>query len=283
MGDPDHRFGLSLIPTILKVEEFFTRSAPGLLDAHWEPLKHELMECAIDARVWGSPCDALIAGCRSALNEELRGGFDEVMAHVRSKLEDVAKPRRLDGTHPHDAALRPLVDQELSESELIAVIESHWPEGEGPVSWALLDLARRAASDFPDSLALNEMGADLISLAYPTGQMTDADHDEAIEMTRRAVELSPEDADPWESLGVRLDIRGSEEDLREAENCLRRAVALGAGEYCHACLARVIAQLGRRDEALRGLSSEACPYWDTDEVALRRDEILNGEWDPDEE
>ena len=92
----------------------------------------------------------------------------------------------------------------------------------------------------------------------------------------RAAEIHPLCAEAYESIGGYHDV--FTEDLPKAEEAFRKALTLGAGWVSVYGLARVLAQLDRRTEAL-ALLGEPSPGEERD-IADLRQEILSGLWDP---
>jgi tetratricopeptide (TPR) repeat protein len=92
----------------------------------------------------------------------------------------------------------------------------------------------------------------------------------------RAAELHPSCAEAYESIGRYHDVFS--EDLPKAEEAFRKALTLGAGWVSVYGLARVLAQLDRREEAL-SLLGEPIPGEEAD-IADLRQEILSGLWNP---
>jgi hypothetical protein len=62
----------------------------------------------------------------------------------------------------------------------------------------------------------------------------------------------------------------------------RKAIELGAGAGSWVGLARVLAEMGRREEALTLLAADTCPHASVREVVDVRGEIKDGRWDPDQ-
>jgi len=92
----------------------------------------------------------------------------------------------------------------------------------------------------------------------------------------RAAEINPSCAEAYESIGRYHDI--FTEDLPKAEEAFHKALSLGAGWVSVYGLARVLAQLDRRTEAL-GLLGDPMAEEERD-IADLRQEILSGVWDP---
>ena len=92
----------------------------------------------------------------------------------------------------------------------------------------------------------------------------------------RAAEVNPFCAEAYESIGRYHDV--FTEDIPKAEEAFRKALTLGAGWETVYGLARVLAQLGRRDEALSLLGDPV----DGEEPDLRelREEVLIRLWEP---
>ncbi len=84
-----------------------------------------------------------------------------------------------------------------------------------------------------------------------------------------------------QSLGYFFD--AVDERLDEAERMFRKALEFGAGAGSWAGLARVLAELGRREEALELLAHHRCPHANPRDVVDVRGEIEDGRWDPNQQ
>src|SRR5688572_24383964 len=93
-----------------------------------------------------------------------------------------------------------------------------------------------------------------------------------------ACAVDPLDPEAYESLGYFFD--AVDEHLDDAEGMFRKAIALGAGPSSWARLARVLAELGRRDEALQLLAPGVCPFAMVETIDEMRFEINEGRWNP---
>jgi tetratricopeptide (TPR) repeat protein len=163
----------------------------------------------------------------------------------------------------------------MTENEYMERISELWPDSD-EVSPEVLALSDEAVQAFPEAPELWCMRGHLIELApedYPVPLA------EAGNCYRKAAELDPEYADAWESLGYYLD--NYDEDLGEAEDAFRRAVESGGGADSYVGLARVLAQKGRKAEALKVLSAPDCEFAEEQGVQDMRDEIQEGLWSPE--
>ena len=151
----------------------------------------------------------------------------------------------------------------------------------GPRKWPTpigVQLVEQALAEHPQSCRLWNRRGDLIQLLDEGS----ASHSltAARDSYERARSADPNDPESYESLGYFFD--AVEARIEEAERMFRRAIDLGAGAGSWAGLARVLAELGRRGEALTLLAPETCPHANVQDVVNVRDEIEDGRWDPDQ-
>jgi tetratricopeptide (TPR) repeat protein len=163
----------------------------------------------------------------------------------------------------------------MTENEYLEKISQLWPDSD-EVSPEVLALSDEAVQAYPDAPELWCMRGHLIELApedYPVPLS------EAANCYRKAADLDPEYADAWESLGYYLD--NYDEDLDEAEEAFRRAIKAGGDADSYIGLARVLAQKGQKEVALKVLSAPDCPFAEEQEVLDMRGEIEEGLWSPE--
>lgn len=160
----------------------------------------------------------------------------------------------------------------MNESDYINRLEALFPE-QGDASVETLDFAEQAVAAFPHCARLWCLRGNLIQLAsleanYETG--------DALRSYERALAADPDCAEAYESIGYFYD--ALMDDPRSAEPAFRKAISLRAGADSYRGLARVLAELNRRDEALMLLAPENCPYQDEVRVKEIKEEIESGMW-----
>ena len=163
----------------------------------------------------------------------------------------------------------------LSEADYIQKIKSLLPE-EGEVAVEVLELMENAVADYPDSAKFWCWRGDLIQMASLEAGY---ELDDALKSYERALEIEPSNAEAYESIGYYEDVIMS--NSASAESPFRKAIELGAGRDSYYGLARVLAELNRTTEALEVVSSENCPYFETEEIQEIKSEIEEGLWNDD--
>ena len=142
---------------------------------------------------------------------------------------------------------------------------------------ATLDLIEAALREYPHAPDLWCLRGNMIQLGDESWD--DYALDAAQDSYRRALEESPDYAEAYESLGWFFD--AVEDNPSEAEPFFRRALEMEAVPGAFAGLARVLAELGRKPEAISLLSPKNCPYADDSDVKEMLTEIEEGMWDSD--
>lgn len=99
---------------------------------------------------------------------------------------------------------------------------------------------------------------------------------ESLDLFRRAAEADAAAPEAWEEIGFHLDVW--QNDFRGAEHAFREAIARGAGAESYAGLARVLAQTGRKAEALASIDPSTCAYALDSAVEKIAAEIREGIW-----
>lgn len=134
-----------------------------------------------------------------------------------------------------------------------------------------------ALAEHPRSAALWNARGDFIQLHDgPPEELDRWTLDEALASYQRATQVAPNDPEAFESIGYFYD--AVEDRPADAEAPFRRAVELGAGDVAAAGLARVLAELGRTDEALAFLAVARAADPDSDELEEIEGEIRSGYW-----
>jgi tetratricopeptide (TPR) repeat protein len=162
------------------------------------------------------------------------------------------------------------------EQAYVDKISRGFPD-KGEVSLEVLALVEEAVAAFPQCARLWCLRGDLIQCS-PIGanyQLADA-----LSSYQEALVADPLCAEAHESIGYYYDV--IEDDPNVAEASFRRAIRLGAGRDSYIGLARVLAELGRREEALEVLAPQNCPLQDEAEIHIIREEIAGGMWSPPE-
>ncbi|MBD7986442.1 tetratricopeptide repeat protein [Luteimonas sp. Sa2BVA3] len=146
--------------------------------------------------------------------------------------------------------------------------------------WLLQGNAAEAARAFERSIAI-EPSADVLA-NFATLRSQAGEHDAALALYRRALELDPEDYLNWGNLADGLAASGAPASevaaaYAEAERRVRRYLALDAGSgYAMAALGWYSANLGRREEALSMVArARVAEHGDPAEIALYNAETLS--------
>lgn len=166
-----------------------------------------------------------------------------------------------------------------TETEWVESIRAKIRASGGCTGAAELDASDRAVAEHPQSARLWNLRGDVIQLLDDDPTDHGLAPDEALRCYERAAEAAPDDAEAFESIGFYHD--EFEDDPEAAEEPLRRALALGAGASACAGLARVLAELGRTEEAKALIDPATCTHAGAAEVEEVRAEIDSGLWDPD--
>jgi uncharacterized protein HemY len=157
--------------------------------------------------------------------------------------------------------------------EYLDKIERLWPRAGELPSRELVDLCSQAVAEHPESS----------TLWYDLGIIMDRCHEDygfnAADFRRcfeNAIECDPNNVEAFQELGYVLDVYFSE--FASAEQAFRKAIELGAKHESYFGRARVLAQVGRTEDALNSLSEDACPFHDHPDIQKLRSEILDGIW-----
>ena len=127
-------------------------------------------------------------------------------------------------------------------------------------------------------LAHNEDSARLWNFCGDAIQISDSEHsrytlDDSRECYETAIKKFPDDFEAYESLGFWHDVHG---ELELAASYFKLALERSNSEATHTGLARVLAELGRRDECLAVLAKH--PNQNSLDVKILRDQIEAGHW-----
>lgn len=163
----------------------------------------------------------------------------------------------------------------LTEQEYIDRIADLWPGPDEDSSWDLILLAEEAVQAFPQSPELWwYLGFALCRIDPDSRPLTIR----RLDCLRRVVELDRGHADAHEEIGYLLDTYF--DDFHGAEEAFRDAIASGAGVDSYVGLARVLAQMGRREEALSLLATLSSPDATHPSVINMTNELNEGIWEP---
>jgi hypothetical protein len=157
------------------------------------------------------------------------------------------------------------------EEDYILAI-THLLDGRNEAPPEVFPLLEEALTEHPGSSELWCLRGDVIY--FSNGNLFDPE--DILASYERAAEIHPLCAEAYESIGRYHDV--FTEDLPKAEEAFRKALTLGAGWVSVYGLARVLAQLDRRAEALAFLG-DPTPGEERD-IADLRQEIVSGIWDP---
>jgi hypothetical protein len=175
----------------------------------------------------------------------------------------------------------------VSPDDYIDEIVDLWDER--PVPPELVRLAKEAVERFPDiaEFRVRLVRAVILADRYPPSEAEPTDGSpqrsdtvdigipEFLTHLTLAVQLDDSDPEAFEELGYIYDIYI--DDMIQAEYYFQQAIERGGSEWCYSGLARVLEQMGRREDAFRVL--DTCPFQWAECVIDMRGEIERGEWD----
>ncbi|MGD0899379.1 MAG: hypothetical protein ABR915_16195 [Thermoguttaceae bacterium] len=152
-------------------------------------------------------------------------------------------------------------------------IERLWPEpGQSPTK-EIVDLCLAAVAEHPESSTLwYGWGIIMRRCGGEYGYM----REDYLRCYEDSVRCDCTNAEAYQELGYVLDVFF--DDYGKAEQAFRRAIELGAGHESYFGLARVLAQVGKTDDAIVCLSEGNCPFHDHPEIKKLVSEILDGDW-----
>jgi tetratricopeptide (TPR) repeat protein len=130
--------------------------------------------------------------------------------------------------------------------------------GKDEPSFEHIRLVEEGLREHPRSARLWNLRGDLIQLVEDDQTLESYSLDDARDSYEHARAAAPDDPEAYESLGHFFD--AVDEQLDIAATMFRSAIERGGGAGAWAGLARVLTQLGRRDDALKLLLRSACPY-----------------------
>ncbi|MEE8311660.1 MAG: hypothetical protein V3R77_05340 [Candidatus Binatia bacterium] len=161
----------------------------------------------------------------------------------------------------------------MTEADFIHTIREGWSV-EGRVTEALLLEAVEATRRYPESAQLWRLRGDLLRIVGPEQDPSDLGPLQCYEM---AVTLAPHHAEIHQAIGDYYDACLG--DLCAAERAFRMALDRGGSGATFTGLARVLAERGKKREALVLLSRERCPVASDSDVCSMREQIECGRFD----
>jgi hypothetical protein len=163
----------------------------------------------------------------------------------------------------------------VSDKDYIARIREAWPR-EGEAGPELLHLAEEAVSKCRASPELWVMRGNLIQLSEQDSPYKLRD---ALLSYERALLVDSRCAEALQEIGYYFDV--IDEDLPRVEAAFRRAIDCGGGEQSHVGMARVLAELGKRDEGERVLAKARTIFGATTGIQRMEHELGAGYWHRD--
>jgi tetratricopeptide (TPR) repeat protein len=165
----------------------------------------------------------------------------------------------------------------MNESEYIKQLQRLCPKDDDMFASAeAMALSEQAVAEHPESSVLWCIRGDFLQLAsddYETDDQPEACY-------RRAVELDPTNGQAWEELGCCLEAVSDE--FEEAVEAFLQAIEHGGGgDSCYG-LARALAQLGEKEQALAAVDQAIeAGITATESFEELREEIESDMWSPE--
>ncbi len=163
----------------------------------------------------------------------------------------------------------------MKEQEYIAKVDALFNNADSDADFDVV--AKQTAlglKHFPNSFRLLIYFGDSIQLGSGSSEF---DLSSAKKAYEKAIQVAPDEAEAFESLGCFLD--AIEDDPNGALKYLEKAVELGGGAESWAALGRVLSQIGISDTVIIQRLSE-CSYSETPEVKEMIEEVNSGSWSP---
>jgi tetratricopeptide (TPR) repeat protein len=152
-------------------------------------------------------------------------------------------------------------------------IAAAWPQpGKAPTQ-EIEDLCLAAVADHPE---VSVFWYDLGVVMQRCGEDCRYTAHDYLQCFGNAVKFDAKDPEAYQELGYVLDVYFARYD--KAVEAFRKAIELGAGHESYYGLARVLAQMGKQDEATACLSENNCPFHDHPEIKELISEIVDGIW-----
>lgn len=148
-----------------------------------------------------------------------------------------------------------------------------WPHAGEPPSRELLNLCLHAVDEYPaDAILWYDLGIIMHRCSEDFGYTAN----DYLRCFENSIKFDSRNAEAYQELGLVLDVYFSDYD--KAEQALRKAIDFGAGHESYHGLARVLAQIGKTEDAILTLAESNCPFYDHPEIQKLRAEIVNGSW-----
>jgi uncharacterized protein HemY len=153
-------------------------------------------------------------------------------------------------------------------------IATLWPEPNMSPRRELMDWCMQGVAEHPNSSTL---WYDLGVLMQRCDESYGYKAEDYLRCFENAIHFNAQDAEAHQELGYVLDIYLSE--YERAYQAFAKAIELGAEHESYCGRARVLAQMGKTQEAIDSISENACRFHKHPAVQSLRSEILNGTWD----
>jgi len=148
-----------------------------------------------------------------------------------------------------------------------------WPRDAQPPTKEIVDVCLAAVAEHPES---STFWYDLGIIMQRCGDEYGFTRDDYLRCFENSVQHDYANAEAHQELGYVLDVFF--DAYGKAESAFRNAIELSAGWESYYGLARVLAQIGKTDEAIACLAEDNCPFYDHCEIERLRSEILDGSW-----
>ena len=154
-------------------------------------------------------------------------------------------------------------------------IERLWPQpGQSP-SKELVNVCLAAVAEHPES---SELWYDLGIIMQRCDENHTFTAEDFLYCFEKAIKCNSKNGEALQELGYVLDVYFSE--YERAEQAFKIAIKLGGQCESYLGHARVLAEMGKMDDAINSLSEDACPFHNHPDIQKLRSEILEGSWCP---
>jgi hypothetical protein len=173
----------------------------------------------------------------------------------------------------------------MTESEYLIKLSQIWPTVKHKRASKSLKAVEGIQPRVKEALALTEVGLmeypESVSLLCARGDLILLSESHSINDARKyyemAIAVSPDNPEPYTLLGDYFDC--TLDDPGAAVPRYSKSVELGGDVSAYTGLARSLAELGKREEALAVLSETRCPFARNPEIETLKREIENGLWE----